>query len=370
MSRAASICSYFCALLISLAVATTGFGQQSHVSIVHLIDQTIVKSDVLYVINMPSQFMQLQFNGRHAKQNNPGSLPDQINVEFSSFAQRPLYENDLAHQFRVKADDEIIDFGSLSYSKVAEGNGQPSKDNTSVRARLPRTALIAKADVLTLERMSMLHADLDDLAKISKAKSVVMKLGDTVFPLTPIHLSILREFVEAMIRAGGLAPPQPTISEVPANVPSDANKASLDETLKWIKTHLDREGMTNDSSKLEPFNFKTCRVSYRLIPRFRETMVSSKLVYAIMEVQMDLGDLSLETLRANKLGNTSTLFIATRDNQLKIKVLKHANENGAMGRTLDEASYASTLIQLKSVDAANSLRVALQHAINLCQAQR
>lgn len=361
-------------LSLTFVMTCVAAGQQSHIQVRYSTDTdtTIVDSDVLYVINMPSQFMAIRIEGAYAKQGKPTQLPGRINVLLSSYSLGPLYEAEDSHRLRVKAGDQILDFGLLAYVKSDEDRAK------AIRSLLPSIALVgatSKSKGLTLESMSMRNATLGDLAKLASADSVVMKLGDTVFPLTPMHMSILREFVQAITpeKIDSTAIAKVDEPAVPLDVPSDVNQAPLAQTLKWIKTELDREGSTTNlvltdvPRKLEPLDFNTCQIRYRLEPLRRETTVSNTLIYAIMEYRIDLGDLD-PRVSTSKLRDLAILYLTTRA-PAKIKVFKHANEHGTMGRTLDESDSSSVFISLKSIEAAARLRVALIHAINLCHAQ-
>lgn len=122
--------------------------------------------------------------------------------------------------------------------------------------------------------------------------------------------------------------------------------------------------------RFEPLNFNSCQIIYRVTPQFRNSPVSRSLVYAIMEYQIHLADLNPEALRVSDLGDYATVGMTVRDYEPKIKVLKHANDNGMMGRTLEEALSETAVINLKDKAAAFQFKNALSHAINLCHAQR
>jgi hypothetical protein len=373
-------------LALVLVLTSAARGQQSHLQVRYAkeIDVTIVDSDLLYVINMPAQFMVMRLEGSYPKQGKPTQLPGRITIQFSSYAEKPLYQSDDLHKLRVKADDQILDFGLLGYSKFEEQSKDgDKKTNSGVRAALPSPALVganSKSNGLTLESMSVLHVTLVDLVMLARAGSVIMKIGDTVFTLTPTQLTILREFVEAitptnadsLIAAKAAEPAKVSEPAVPADVPSEVNHAPLDQTLKWIKTEIERESSTYNLGvplKLEPLDFNSCRIRYRVVPLRRETTTSNTLVYAILEYRMDLGELNPERVLAAGVRDNGTLVLFARD-QSKIRVIKHANESGTMGRTLDETEARSFLFALKSGAAAARLKVALVHAINLCHAQR
>jgi len=377
--------SILTSLALALSLTSAVRGQQSHLQVRYAkeIDATIVDSDSLYVINMPSQFLMMRLEGAYPKQGKPTELPIRINIRFSSYSQKARYQPDDSHSLRVKADDQILDFGLLGYSKFEEESKDGDKKaNPGLRSALPSSALVGatgKSTGLTLESMSLMHVSLSDLTRLARAGNVIMKIGETVFRLTDTQMAILREFAgtvtpanaESLIAAKANEPVKASEPSVPADVPSDVNQASLDQTLKWIKSEIEREGSTYNPVvpfKLDPLDFSSCRIRYRVVPLRRETTTSSTLVYAIMEYRMDLGGMNSEKVPTADLRDHATLVLFARD-QSKIKVIKHANESSTMGRTLDESETGFVVINLKSIDAANRLKVALVHAINLCHAQ-
>jgi len=338
---------------------------------------TVVTSDSLYAINMPAQFMQIQMTARYRKRGQPAEVPTSIGLQFFSYAPRPLYQLDDSHRLKVKADEQVLDLGLLAYSKIEEksqGKDGAAKTNSAARAALPENALvrnISKTDGLTLEIMTVRRLSLADLHTLAKAESVVMKLGETVFPLKPIHMTILRQFVAAITPPSGAIVAEKKVERapVPADVPSDANKASLGDTMKWLQTHLDRHASDKGANvliSLETLKFKDCTINYRLIPRVKSSPISSALSYVVAEYKFNLGDINPEIVTVANLGDYATVSMTTRDVQPKIIVLDHKNESGTMGRTVNEHQRTHVVISLKNVEAAESLRVALIHGINLC----
>lgn len=368
-------------LALVLTMSTVAFSQESHVNVRYdkSSDTTTVTTDVLYVIDMPTQFMQIQFTGRYPKQGKPTELPYAISVEFHSYATKSFFNKDDAHHLRVKAGDEILDIGLLNYARFEESTkdrNNPDRPAFKLRGALPSAALVAsmqKSASLTLELMSR-AVSLRDLSTMARANEALMKIGDTVFQLTPMHLKILREFVASLSPANinpasvkTIAPPP-----IPKDIPSDENNTSLDETLKWIRAHIEREGTTNDvlvPKQIQIMNLNGCRISYRKVPVIRNA--TENLVYAVMEYQMNLADLNPEAITVADYADYSSVFIQTHDAEPKIKIIKRANTiQGTPGRTLDETLEALTSINLKNHEAASHFRVAFVHAINLCHAQR
>lgn len=332
--------------------------------------------------------MQIQLVGRYPGKGKPSQLPDRIYFQFYSFAPDALYQLDSKHRLLVKADSKVVDFGLLSYSKV-EGKGKDKKERNnsnpldsrigvSVSVNLPPAAVIGtahKKDDLTVETMSIAELSLADLRSLAGASELVMKVGDTVFAFRPMHMAVLREFTESISPANinSISLSEPEREKMPPDVPSDEKQTQLAETLSWLKTHLERNGTTNDvvmPKRFEPLNFNSCQIIYRVTPQFRNSPVSRSLVYAIMEYQIHLADLNPEALRVSDLGDYATVGMTVRDYEPKIKVLKHANDNGMMGRTLEEALSETAVINLKDKAAAFQFKNALSHAINLCHAQR
>ena len=371
--------NYLLALVAALVVGTSVRAQDSHVEVRYHKDSdvTVVTSDVLYAVNMPAQFLQVQMIGRYRKQGKPAEAPMSISLQFFSYAPKPLYQLDDSHRLRVKADEEILDFGLMIYSKLDEkyeASDGTFRTNTAARAGLPANALVrstSKSDGLTLEVMSARNLSLADLRKLAKANGVVVKIGSTVFPLKPMHMTIVRQFVEAITPANvnSIA-----VKELPKpidtrDVPSEANRASLEVTLNWLKALMDKEGETNTDvvpTRLETLKFKDCSISYRVIPLFRNSPVSNSLFYSIMEYEINLGDLNPEIVTVSKYRDNAKVFLTTRDVQEKIRVVERANDRPNTVRTLNNTRSARVSISLKSFEAASRFTVALSHAIKLC----
>ena len=193
--------SVLASIIFGLSFSGVVLGQESHIETSYMkeTDATSVNTDELYVINMPTQFMSVQLSATYPKKGSPAQAPNRISIRFSSFAPQPLYEPEQAHQLRVKIDDRVFDFGILNYVKLVGLNGK----NYDRRYGLPSVALLkaSKTEVLGVEIMMAKDFTFADVSMLAGAKSVVMKIGDTVFPLTATQISILREFVAALTPA-------------------------------------------------------------------------------------------------------------------------------------------------------------------------
>jgi hypothetical protein len=344
---------------------------------------TVVTSDSLYVINMPTQFMQLQFTGRYPNQGPPTQMPDKVTLLFSSYATDPLYQKDNSHRLVVKADAGVVDFGLMSYAALRE-NGQDTytaaqNSRLGLRSPIPPDALVRTTNQgkpLTLESMSATDVPLNQISKLAGASQVLMKIGNTVFQLTPTQLSILREFVTSITPTGGAATeatPKASTPNIPPEVPSNANNAPLDVTLKWLKNELQRRGAKEGigaHGRIETADFKSCEIKYRIVPLFRTSPVSSNLVYAIIEYQFNLADINPESVRTGDLQGYSTITFDTVDHTEKIKVVTRANEGGMTGRTLDETVKSGSMLYLRDANSAAQIKAALVHAIGLCRTHK
>ena len=366
------------------ANAAAVYRQEPHVQqrYVKSTNLTLVNSDSLYVINMPAQFMQLELSARYPSQGPPTQVPDKVTLEFQSYATAPLYQKDESHRLAVKADAEVLDFGLMSYTGLRE-NGKDTyttdeKARLGISSPLPSVALVRaanKGQPLTLESMSVTDVPLSRLTKLARASQVLMKIGETVFALTPNQLGVLREFVAAVTPAGGAgvasdAAPKAAAPNIPRDVPSNANNAPLDSTLRWLKKELPRAGAKAGigvPGQIEVVDFNSCQIRYRIVPRFRNAPVSPSLFYAIIEYQFDLVDINPETVRTADLKDFSMLTFSTVNQEQKIKVVSRANDNGMAGRTLDETSKASAILYLRDANSAAQIKEAFVHAVELCR---
>ena len=371
--------------VLFLLAAGTAFAQESHVESRYekSVNRTIVHSDVLYVVNTPSQFMQIQMVGRYSGKGKPSDMPDRISFEIYSFAPSALYQLDAKHRLLVKADDKVLDFGLLAYSN-AEGKKKNPKDksnpkepkrNLGIDVNLPEAAVIAtshKKDELTVEFMSIEGLGLADLKMLASASDLAMKVGDTVFKFRPMQAAILREFTDTITPANydSLVSKEPVPESMPPDVPSSEKQTQLADTLRWLKTHIERQGATHDiirPKRFEPITFERCEIVYRVTPLIRTSQVSSALVYPIMEYQINLADINPDAIRVADLADYAIVSMTTRDYQPKIKLFTHANDRGMMGRTLDDALTETASINFKNRTAALQFRKALAHAVNLCK---
>jgi len=378
---------YTIAFLALLAVPAL-YAQESHVQHRYVKDTklTVVTSDALYVINMPTQFMALQLRGSYPDQDQPPKrLPDKISLEFSSYTTEPLYRNDESHRLAVKADEDVLDFGLLSYVALQEnGKDTYARDKTSalvIRSPIPPDALVRTTHPgkgLTLETMSATNVPLDQITKMANARQVLMKIGNTVFALTATQMSILREFAASITPANAESlaaarTPTNAAASVPSSVPSDSNNASLDVTLRWLKKELSQNSSLKGAgvpARFEAVDFSGCKIKYRMYPALPTVPGgNSRLSYGINEYQLNLADLNPESVRDTDLKDYALIFFETRDHEPKIKQVVRLSEEGHAGRPLDEKQNSGGSFTLRDAEAASQIRAAFVHAIKLCQAQ-
>jgi hypothetical protein len=214
-----------------------------------------------------------------------------------------------------------------------------------------------------------------DIEELAKARDVTMKIGPRVFRLTPTQMSILSEFAASFTPSGETIRAEKPVTKtdpvIPPDVPSESNKASLEQTLKWLKQELSRDSSVKDGltpRRIEASDFGGCRIRYRFIPLSRNSPISNNLVNAIMEYELNLADLRPDLITTVNLEDYSRVYFTTRNNEPKIKAISRANDNGFAGRTVDEKAGSTAFFNLSNANAAAQVKVALAHAINLCQA--
>ena len=366
------------AILFLLIGSSFASAQETHIDSRYIkeIDRTVVRSDVLYVVDTPDQFIQLQLTGRYPKKGPPTEAPDRLSFEFGSFTRLPLYKLDESHRLAVKADDRILDLGLMSYSEMHESGKDKyfARDATlGYNTTLPPTALVRKTvpSELTFERMSVSGIRPSELSTMAQAQQLIMKIGSTVFALRPTQMAILREFAASVIPAGGVLE-ETKIANLPPDVPTDDNKAPLATTLAWLAKTLEKNSPAKEpinSYKIEAIEFKSCQISYRRVPTIRTSAVSNKLVYLIQEYHLNLGDLNPETVSVGNLRDYSSVFFSTRNSERKIENLSRSNDNGFTGRVLEDKWYPSAYMAISNATAATQIKAAFVHAINLCQAK-
>ena len=116
-----------------------------------------------------------------------------------------------------------------------------------------------------------------------------------------VGASALNDSSVTPVAMGAEASAAPVAPAIPVDVPSDANRATLEVTLKWLAKELEHAAATKEyvPRKIAPVEFKTCQIRYRLDPVFRTTRVSPNLVYVILDYKMNLADLDSASLVAS-----------------------------------------------------------------------
>lgn len=366
-------------LILILITGTCGHAQETYVSRQYFkeIDTTLVDSVTLYVINQPDQFMSLQFSARYHGQPSSGQKPDSILSKFSSYSVSPIYQNDADRRVSIKANDEIIDLGLAQYSQI-EGigkkhNGRSGKVESVIDALRPPPPSVAvitpnEKSGLLLELMSVAVTS-DDLLRLAKAEQGLVKVGKTVFALTPTHLAIVRAFANEIKSDSNQPDPVSRVAEPPVSpdVPSEANNAPLDVTLKWLASemrHSKEMQILNAKRKLEPMDFKSCKIRYEVVPTQNSRL---GLSYPTLDFQFNLADLNPETVAVFNSKELSTVSVNTRNFKSAIKMTRLRSEAGVSGRIIGESQITRLDIYLPNSETANRFKVAFVHAINLCE---
>lgn len=368
-------------LILILVTTGSGYAQEKYVSrnYVKEIDTTFVDSVILYVVNQSDQFMTLQFSARYHGQPGQGQKAESILGKLSSYSIGPVYQNDADHRVSIKTKDGVIDFGLAEYSQI-EGIGKKNSGRSgkiesvieALRPPPPAAAVITPNEKsgLLLELMSVAVTS-DDLVRLAKAEQVVVKVGKTVFALTPTHLAILRAFVSE-IQSGANEPPAPVTQAagppVSPDVPSDTNKAQLEVTLKWLASemrHSKEMEIFNTKRKLEPMEFKSCKIRYEVVPTQNTPLL--RLSYPILDFQFSLADLNPETVAVSNAKDFSMVSVNTRNFKSAIKMTRLRSEAGVSGKIISESQITRLDIYLHDSETANRFKVAFVHAINLCE---
>jgi hypothetical protein len=168
-----------------------------------------------------------------------------------------------------------------------------------------------------------------------------------------------------------------------ADAPSDANHATLDATMKWLKHRLSEDSLSvvrpgRLALHFEPVEFSGCRIKYRYTVAYGQLPDDAGRLpgaapptpndYAAppTEHRLDLADLDPDSLLFTSSKDEARVLIATRDRAPKITVVTFLDQPSRDLTT----KWSFVVFKLKKNDAAPYVRDALAHAVKLCQAQQ
>lgn len=341
--------------------------------------KTRVESNVLYVVNAPDQFLQLQLRGWFKGQQ-LAAPAEQIEIGFYSYGLAPKYEPGPLRQLTATADGQTLALGQLSHVvMVAEKKGAEG---------LPQFARLRETVGEQKLKMELLHVDVSaaQFARLAKAERAELGFGATRFALNEVHLGIIREFAAHTIPAGwtpGADAAAPAAPEaVSADTPSEANNAPLEETLKWLKKELSKHGSTTSAGRaqrLEVASFSSCKIRYRVAPvegpappGAAGAMINApgyRYIPPTHDYSLDLSDLDPRSVVAATSDDATAISFATRDGARKITEKITGNAVSRVELIYGDQHHASAVIVLRKTKTAPDIAAALTHAIKQCQAK-
>ena len=343
-------------LILAIALATLGQGQppRVHTEYMRAEDMTQVATNVLYVVNTPEQFMQLQFSGWYQGRQ-PVSPVALLKLGLYSFATAANYQTESQRRLVVVADGMAHDWGLLDYNVLQVGKG--------INIEPPRSAQV-RGKVL-LESMTIAIKP-EQLAKIVGPRDVEMQLGRTRFALNEEHLSIIRDFAAYTISPGGAAKLAALANsgEQSAALPPELKGAPLNTTLKWLSKQIDKHGTTTRQGgrfeQLMPIDFTSCQIKYRTV-QLPERLPTFRLPPTYTEYRVDLADLNPDTVRTYDADGNSFISFTTHNHEFKIKSYLSGTGNGI--------GMQSGSFKLDQTTSAPAIAAALMQTVRLCQAK-
>jgi hypothetical protein len=348
---------------------------------------TEIKTNWLYVINAPDQFLQLKLVGRFDGKTMPKTGPGVLEIQVISHAPKHKYvaPPELVAiadgvELRIGKMEEHIDQFLTGMFKGGKKEGQSMANTVSP---VPATAAVLgqhKIDDLAAEWI-VTSVSWEQLTTMAKASKIDWRLGDTAFSFIEVQVTRLKQFVAAVTPESGVVvvnKPGEERVDKPArtDTPSDANNSTLKDTLDWLKKQIGKyaadSSVTSAPESLTLTKFSSCNIEWRLAPPVTLEAPGSRsnsqsYLPPTMYYAVNLKDLEPGSVEMTKSENRFWLGFAARDREQLIKLTYKDTRTGADQykdpRLLDHASIA-----LKKNDLSGELREALSHAIKLCQA--
>ena len=192
-------------VLLTLASPVMVSAQDPHVHARYSSDEgkTNVRTDWLYLINTPQQFMELLLNAEYSGQQ-PKSPPDKVDLLIWSYSKSPLYKNDNSRRLVIKTDGESWSVDPKNY-QVYKGESKNGLDIFWEEKRpivgqpgsLSAAAQINEGKGLNGLFIEQIYfqVNLDQLLKIENAKVVEAQLGATGLSFSAGQLDTIRVFL-------------------------------------------------------------------------------------------------------------------------------------------------------------------------------
>jgi hypothetical protein len=182
--------------------------QDSHVHSEYVKDikKTKVSTDLIYVVNIPAQFVQVQLSSIYQGENLT-KPPSNITLLIWSYSREAMYRKEEGKKLSVLTDGESWVLGRLG-SLVMKGETKRGKDAfysennpaLGMQVPLPMHAQVRGGkDVsgLVMEWMFVAMKP-EQLLRLVNAKKVELQLGDTAFEFTDDQMNTVREFVRQL----------------------------------------------------------------------------------------------------------------------------------------------------------------------------
>ena len=374
-------------ITIGLALLALLVGQNPSATIHSSYDDTIKSTEIrtnwLYVLNAPDQFLQLKFDARFSGKQMPKTGPTVFEIQVISQALQHRYA-DLPELVAI-ADGVEIKIGKMAQHPIQaimgmlRGGKKESESmvNDTLSPVPPSAAVLAqhKASDLVGEWI-VTKISLDQLKTLAKASKIDWKLGTTTFSFIEIQMTRLRQFVDAtskdsVVVAADTVSEEQNARPLRTDTPSEANNTSLKETLAWLKQQLTMNaGETFDLGEARTLSlskFNGCYVEWHLSPkatRVETPGITRRLPAMTLTYIAELKDLDPQSVRVSRSGDNLQFFTRNHSKSIKLTFTDDSTGqvNGFMTQTVDSASFI-----LKRNDTGGEMREALSHAIKLCQ---
>jgi hypothetical protein len=381
--------SHLIVLLCLLAVVCPAQPPQSpssHITTEYLKDskETRVSTNMLYVVNTPEQFLQLQLSAWYPKQQlvQPAK---RISLDIFSYSRAPLYLREADWQVAVVADGETLELGRLAHTAL-RGEMQNGKETfyagkqavVGMQVPLPQRAQLRTTTPIgemTMEWLQLMIKP-EQFARLAQAQQVELRFGSTRVVLNDVHKSIIREFTAAVTPVGAsLADATP-----PAAAPSEFANSSLPDVLSYLKKEMGRNGASNVHGLFEPIAFSSCQIRYQVSPLITPAPPpglgaipndpSYRYIPPTDEFYVNLADLSPDSVKVDADEKSAYISFETLNGQKKIRHARKDNSTGRVITSYNDVMEAYGSFSLRATKTAPQIGRALVQAIKLCQAQR
>lgn len=338
---------------------------------------TEIRTNWLYVLNAPDQFLQLKLVGRFNGKIMPKTGPTALQVEIISHAPKHKYVTPpelvaIADgvELRIGRMEEHPNLELLGMFKGGREGGQSMVNTVSP---VPATAaVLAQHKVGDLAgEWIVTDVSWEVLTALAKANKIDWRLGETGFSFMEVQVTRLKQFVAAVTPESGVVvvakrPSEELVSDklTHTDTPSDANNSTLKETLDWLKKQIAKNAagvsVTGGSEMLTLTKFDSCKIEFQITP---QNVAQLTLLYSV-----NLKDLEPGAVELTKSGDRLWLRFSTRERKQVINLDYRDSRTGdrkfSTSRPLDSASFS-----LRKNDLGPEMKEALSHAIKLCQMQ-